>query len=139
MAPKKTTTAKKPASSQSTGATAQGMFNFQQLMKDFYNYKPKEGDTAGQMQKQAFQGNFIQSAMDTMLAQQLGQFNAGLAQQNMTHQADLEQRNQSNTMKEQFNYGMQSMDAQFQYQNKAGNAQHDRRPRNAGCYRSTAA
>ena len=107
-------------------ATNKGMFNFQQIMNDFYNYKPEEGDVAGQMQKQAYQGNMVQSALDAQLAQQLGQFNSALSQQNMTHQADLEQRNQSALMKEQFNYGMQNMDAQFQYQNSAANAQHDR-------------
>ena len=107
-------------------ATNKGMFNFQQIMNDFYNYKPEEGDVAGQMQKQAYQGNMVQSALDAQLAMQLGQFNSALSQQNMTHQADLEQRNQSALMKEQFNYGMQNMDAQFQYQNSAANAQHDR-------------
>ena len=75
------------------------MLNFQDMMNDFYNYEPKEGDVAGQMQKQAFQGNFLQSMLDSNLAQQLGQFNSALAQQNMSHQADLEQRNQSASMK----------------------------------------
>ena len=44
--------------------------------------------------KNAYQGNFIQSGLDSQLSSQLGQFNAGLAQSNMTHQADLEQRRQ---------------------------------------------
>ena len=57
--------------------------------------------------KNAFQGNFIQSGLDAQLAQQLGDFNAGLAQSNMTHAADLELRNQSALMKDEFNYGMQ--------------------------------
>ena len=103
----------------------QGNFNFQQMMKDFYNYQPESGDTQGQMMKNSFQGNFIQSGIDAALSQQLGQFNSGLAQSNMTHAADLEQRNQSALMKDEFNYGMQSMDAQFQYQNQFANAQHD--------------
>ena len=109
----------------STGVN-QGMFNFQQLMQDFYNYKPEAGDTAGQMQKQAFQGNFLQSMIDSQMAMQLGQFNSALSQQNMTHAADLEQRNQSALMKDQFNYNMQRMGAQFGLQNTAANAQHDR-------------
>ena len=101
------------------------MFNFQQMMEDFYNYEPEEGDTQGQMMKNAYQGNFLQSAIDLQLAMQLGQFNNSLAQNNMTHQADLEQRNQSALMRVKFNYGMRKMDAQFQYQNEFANAQHD--------------
>ena len=31
----------------------QGNFNFSQMMSDFYNYKPGEGDTSGRMQKEA--------------------------------------------------------------------------------------
>ena len=46
---------------QNEDGTFKGMLNFQDMMNDFYNYKPEEGDTAGQMQKQAFQGNFLQS------------------------------------------------------------------------------
>ena len=95
-----------------------GMFNFQKIMQDFYNYEPGEDDAEGRMMKNAYQGNFIQSALDSQLAMQLGEFNTGLAQSNMTHQADLEQRNQSAMMKDEFNYGMQSMDAQFQYKNE---------------------
>ena len=102
------------------------MFNFSQIMNDFYNYKPGEDDNEGRMQKNAFQGNFIQSGLDAELSKMLGQFNAGLAQSNMTQAADLEQRNQSALMKDEFNYGKQSMDAQFQYQNQFANAQHER-------------
>ena len=93
-------------------ATQKGMFNFQDMMKDFYNYEPGEGDAEGRMMKNAYQGNFLQSALDSQLAQQLGQFNSGLAQSNMTHQADLEQRNQGALMKDEFNYGQQAADAQ---------------------------
>ena len=105
---------------------AANRFQAQQLMDDFYSYQPGKDDIAGQMQKNAYQGNFVQSALDTQMAMQLGQYNQGLAQGNMTHQADLEQRNQSALMKEEFQMGMESMDAQFQYQNTAANAQHDR-------------
>lgn len=102
-----------------------GMFNFKSVMDDFYSSEPEAGSDQALM-KGAFQGNMIQSALDSQIAQQLGAFNAGLAQTNMTHQADLEQRNQAALMKDEFMYGMQQMDAQFQYQNKFSNAQHDR-------------
>ena len=103
----------------------QGMFNFGSVMDDFYSSEPEAGSDQALM-KSAFQGNMIQSALDSQLAQQLGAFNAGLAQTNMQAQADLEQRNQAALMKDEFNYGMQQMDAQFQYQNTFANAQHDR-------------
>ena len=102
-----------------------GMFNFKSVMEDFYGSTPEAG-TDQALMKGAFQGNMIQSALDSQLAQQLGSFNAGLAQTNMIAQANLEQRNQAALMKDEFNYGMQQMDAQFQYQNKFSNAQHDR-------------
>ena len=101
-----------------------GMFNFSQIMDDFYSSSPDNDE--GRMQKNAFQGNFIQTGLDAQVSQQLGQFNAGLAQSNMTHAADLELRNQSALMKDEFNYGMQAMDAQFGYKNEFADAQHGR-------------
>ena len=85
-----------------------GMFNFKSVMEDFYGSTPEAG-TDQALMKGAFQGNMIQSALDSQLAQQLGAFNAGLAQTNMKAQADLEQRNQAALMKDEFNYGMQQM------------------------------
>jgi len=102
-----------------------GNFNFGQIMNDFYNTEYEADSDAG-LQKQAFQGNLVQSMFDNQMAMGLAEFNKGVAQSNMTHQADLEQRNQSALMKEEFNYGMQSMEAQFQYKNQFANAQHDR-------------
>ena len=102
-----------------------GNFNFGQIMNDFYG-KEYEADSAAGIQKQAFQGNLVQSMVDNQMSMQLAEFNKGVSQSNMTHQADLEQRNQSALMKDEFNYGMQSMDAQFQYKNEFANAQHDR-------------
>ena len=83
-----------------------GMFNFGSVMDDFYGSEPEAG-TDQALMKSAFQGNMIQSAFDSQLAQQLGAFNSGLAQENMRVQADLEQRNQAALMKDEFNYGMQ--------------------------------
>ena len=102
-----------------------GMFNFRSVFEDFYGSQPEAG-TDQALMKSAFQGNMIQSALDSQLAQQLGSFNAGLAQANMQAQADLEQRNQAALMKDEFNYGMQQMEAQFGFQNEFANAQHDR-------------
>ncbi len=106
--------------------TQTGSFDFKKIMDSFYNYKPKEDGDATDMQKQAYQGNMVQSILDSQLAQQLGQYNAGLAQDNMTHQADLEQRNQSGLMADEFAYGMAGMDAQFKYGEQGQQNQHER-------------
>ena len=74
---------------QAPGGVDMGLFNFGGLMEDFYNYKPDGDDDEGRMLKNSFQANMIQSGFDSMMAQQLGAFNASLSQQNMTHQADL--------------------------------------------------
>ena len=42
----------------------QGNFNFQQMMSDFYNYKPDKDDKDGQMKKKDIQGNIRQSAIN---------------------------------------------------------------------------
>ena len=100
------------------------MFNFQSIMESFYGGKAESEDQ--QLQKDAFAGNFVQSALDAQLAKNLSQSNAAIAQQNMTHQADLELRNQAANMKNEFNYGMQSMDAQFNYENDFADNQYNR-------------
>lgn len=96
------------------------------MMNDFFNFEVEEGDEAGRMMKQSFQGNAAQSVLDMKLAKNLGQFNAGIAKGNMTHQADLEQRNRSATMADEFMYGMNTMDAQFKYGEKGAANQHER-------------
>ena len=108
------------------GAIAGGMFDFQNIMNDFYDYKPKKDDDEGRMFKNTFQANMIQSAFDAEMAKGLGQYNSALAQDNMTQQANLELRNQQANMQEEFNYGMQSMDAQFNYQNDFADNQVER-------------
>ena len=114
------------ASAPLNAGTQTGSFDFKKIMDSFYNYKPKEDGDATDMQKQAYQGNMVQSILDSQLAQQLGQYNAGLAQDNMTHQADLEQRNQAGLMADEFAYGMAGMDAQFKYGEQGQQNQHER-------------
>ena len=55
----------KSASSTSNSSTGNGMFNFQQIMDDFYKSEPT--DEAGKAMKQAYQGNLVQSGFDSML------------------------------------------------------------------------
>ena len=103
-----------------------GMFNFGQIMDDFYKYEPAEDDTAGQMQKQAFQGNFVQSAIDSQLASGLAEQNAAIASEQMQQQADLEKTNAMDLMSEEFKYNQLGADATAERENDFANAQYDR-------------
>jgi hypothetical protein len=108
------------------GSIDQGMFNFDSVMKEFYNYKPGTDDKEGRAIKNNFQANMIQSGFDSQLAKDMAQQQSQIAQSNMTLAADLEARNTSSNMQQEFNYGMQSMGAQFEYQDKFANNQFDR-------------
>ena len=102
-----------------------GMFNFGQMMEDFYKPTDKD-DEAGRLQKDSFQGNFIQSAVDAQLAAGLSEQNAAIAQENMQAQADLEKTNALDLMKEEFKYQELGKDSNFENENKFANAQYDR-------------
>jgi hypothetical protein len=103
-----------------------GVFNFGQLMEDFYSYQPEEGDTLGQMQKNAFQGNLVQTGFDAMLASALADQNSANAQENMKVQADLEKLNSLDLMQAEFGYNELSKESNYNYENSFANAQYDR-------------
>ena len=103
-----------------------GVFNFGQIMEDFYSYEPEEGDTLGQMQKNAYQGNFVQTGLDAMLASALADQNSAIAQENMKAQADLEKINSLDLMQAEFGYNELSKESNFKYENSFANAQYDR-------------
>ena len=103
-----------------------GMYNFQSIMEQFYNYKPGEDDELGNAVKNSFASNMIQSAFDKDMSKEMGEFQNALGQSNMQLAANLELQNNSAMMQQEFNYGLQSMGAQFEYQNEFANAQHDR-------------
>jgi len=103
-----------------------GMFNFASLMEDFYTNQPAEGDTLGQLQKSAYQGNLVQTAFDAQLASALATQNAGIAQENMTVQANLEKLNATDLMQTEFGFNELSKESNFNYENSFANAQYDR-------------
>ena len=103
-----------------------GVFNFGQIMEDFYNYQPEEGDEIGQLQKSAFQGNLVQTGFDAMLASALADQNSAIAQENMTQQANLEKLNSLDLMQAEFGYNELSKESNFNYENSFANAQYDR-------------
>jgi hypothetical protein len=102
------------------------MFNFASLMEDFYTNQPAEGDTLGQLQKSAYQGNLVQTAFDAQLASALATQNAGIAQENMTVQANLEKLNATDLMQTEFGFNELSKESNFNYENSFANAQYDR-------------
>jgi hypothetical protein len=108
------------------GSIDKGMFDFNQVMKEFYNYKPDKDDTEGRAIKNNFQANMVQSGFDAQLAKEMAQQQSSIAQSNMITAADLEARNTSSNMEQEFNYGMQSMGAQFEFQDKFADNQYDR-------------
>ena len=103
-----------------------GVFNFGQIMEDFYTKDIAEDDTLGQMQKSAFQGNLVQTGFDAMLASSLAEQNAAIAQENMAQQADLEKLNSMDLMQAEFGYNELSKESNFSYENSFANAQYDR-------------
>ena len=118
--------AETPTSTNKYDAFEPGVFNFSQIMEDFYNYSPAEDDTLGQMQKSAFQGNIVQTGFDAMLASSLADQNAGIAQENMAVQAGLEKTNALDLMQAEFGYNELSKESNFEYENSFANAQYDR-------------
>ena len=103
-----------------------GVFNFGQIMEDFYQYEPEEGDQIGQLQKSAFQGNLVQTGFDAMLASALADQNSAIAQENMKAQADLEKLNSLDLMQAEFGYNELSKESNFNYENSFANSQYDR-------------
>ena len=103
-----------------------GMFDFNRIMQDFYDYQPDEDDTEGQMIKNAYQANFVQSALDGSIARGLALQNAAIAQENMAQQAGLELANTSELMDREFGYNQLAAESAFGYENQFANAQYDR-------------
>ena len=103
-----------------------GLFNFGQIMDNFYSREVAEDDTLGQLQKSAFEGNMVQTAFDAQIASGLAEQNAALAQENMAQQADLEKLNSLDLMQAEFGYNELSKESNFNYENSFANAQYDR-------------
>jgi hypothetical protein len=99
------------------GGVGQGMFNFQGIMNDFYNYDTTDNEDMASM-KMAFQGNVVQSAFDAEQAKGLALANQTIASGAMNQAANLEQRNMAQVMKDEFVYGMQKMGSEYDFQSR---------------------
>ena len=94
-----------------------GLFNFQNLMNEFYKYDTKDDPYAAAM-KNAFQGNAIQSVFDTQQAKELAYANQEIAANAMNQASNLEQRNMAQVMKDEFVYGMTKMGQEYDFQSR---------------------
>jgi hypothetical protein len=104
-------------SSRSGDGRNKGMFNYADMMNQFYSWQPDAtDDPAGAAIKNTFMSNAIQGAMNTQQAKELAATNAELATNQMTVAAGLEFGNKSAIMEKEFNYGMQKMGAEYDYQ-----------------------
>jgi len=103
-----------------------GMFNYAEIMEDFFTSNPENASEDERMQKTAFQGNIVQSGYDAMLASALAEQNSAIAQDNMRSQANLEKLNALDLMEAEFGYNELSKESNFQYENKFADAQYDR-------------
>ena len=99
-------------------AIDKGMFNFQGVMDEFYNWKPDGDDDAGRAMKNSFMGNMVQSGFDASLAKDMAHTQSGIAKSNMLQSADLDLRNKAALMNDEFNKGMLNMGGQFEFQNR---------------------
>ena len=117
MAKKNQNKNKNKNKNQNQGAAA-GLFNFNQLMKDFYNYKPKSNDDTGRAIKQGFQADMVKKFADNQLAQSTAAQDQGFQMDATKQLADLELRNQTQLQKDTFDYGMQEMGARFDYESR---------------------
>lgn len=100
------------------GTTNTGLFNFQSIMEQFYNWKPGADDTAGTALKNTFLADNVQTVLNNQMAKDLAYSNAEIATGQMTDAAKLELANTSIIMEDEFNYGMQKMGAEYDYQSK---------------------
>jgi hypothetical protein len=95
-----------------------GLFNFQDILKKFYEWTPDGDDTAGQALKNTFLADNVQTVMNNQMAKDLAYTNAEIATGQMTDAAKLELANTSLIMEDEFNYGMQKMGSEYDYQSK---------------------
>ena len=98
--------------------TNTGLFNFQSIMKQFYDWKPAEDDTAGQALKNTFLADNVQTVLNNQMAKDLAYTNAEIAEGQMSSAAKLELANTRIVRKDDHDYGMQKMGAEYDFQSK---------------------
>ena len=95
-----------------------GIFNFQGLLNDFYNWEPDPKDEAGRQTKRTFQANMIDKVANNELAVALARENQSIAAGAMKDAASLELANQKEIMADESAYGLTKMGAEYDYQSQ---------------------
>ena len=95
-----------------------GMFNFESVMKQFYDWQPAEDDAAGRELKRTFQGDFVQTVLNNEMSKDLAYTNAEIATGQMKTAAQLELANQTQIMADEYKYGSLKMGQEYNYQSK---------------------
>ena len=101
-----------------TTGTAAGLVNFQEVMKDFYGYKPDKDDEEGRVIKRGFQADLVKKFADSQLAMAQAAQDQSFQMDATKQLADLELRNQTQVQKDMFDYGMQEMGARYDFESR---------------------
>ena len=101
-----------------TTGTAAGLVNFQEVMKDFYGYKPDKDDDEGRAIKRGFQADLVKKFADSQLAMAQAAQDQSFQMDATKQLADLELRNQTQVQKDMFDYGMQEMGARYDFESR---------------------
>ena len=99
-------------------ATAGGLFNFQQLMEDFYGYEGDAVDDEGRSLKRGFQADMIKKFADSTLAQAQASQDQTFQMDATKQLADLELRNQSQIQADTQAYAMEEMGARYDFESR---------------------
>ena len=100
------------------GAVDGGLFNFNELMSDFYGYSPDENDDEGRALKRGFQADMVKKFADSQVAMSQAAQDQSFQMDATKQLADLELRNQSQIQADTFKYGMQEMAARYDYESR---------------------
>ena len=103
---------------ENTDAVDRGLFNFNELMSDFYGYEPDSEDDEGRALKRGFQADMVKKFADSQVAMQQAAQDQSFQMDATKQLADLELRNQTQTQKDMFDYGMQEMGARYDFESR---------------------
>ena len=98
--------------------TKQGNFNYQEIMNNFYSWKPDKKDKAGQAMKNTFAVNFLQTGIDSLVASSAAHRDAKITTRLMQTQADLERATAGKLMDKEFAYRQKDKASTYDLENR---------------------
>lgn len=96
----------------------QGNFNYQEIMNNFYSWKPAKDDKAGTAMKNTFAVNFLQSGIDSLIASSAAHRDAKITTRMMQTQADLERATAGKLMEKEFAYRQKDKASTYDLENR---------------------